>query len=95
VSVKALQVAALSPRDARLDGFPASQKSKFRAVTRESIDHGISIVKASQLPNQVVVDAFVHGGRGARTVSGAAPECGLKLVAGSQGMYAERFAQTS
>lgn len=65
VFVKALQVAAPSPRDARLDGFSASQKSKFRAVTRESIDHGISIVKASQLPNQVVVDAFVHGGRGA------------------------------
>jgi hypothetical protein len=41
-----------------------SQKSKFRACTRESIDHGIFIVKASELPNQVVVDAFVHGDRG-------------------------------
>jgi hypothetical protein len=41
-----------------------SQKSKFRACARESIDRGIFIVKASELPNQVVVDA-VHGDRGA------------------------------
>lgn len=63
--------------------FETSQKSKFRAFTRESIDHGISIVKASELPNQVVVDAFVHGDRGARTVSGAAEVRAEVVVADS------------
>ena len=50
--------------EARCNGFETSQKSKFHALTRETIDHGISIVKASELPNQGVVDAFVHGDRG-------------------------------
>ena len=45
-------------RDAGRGGFETSQKSKFPVFTRESIDHGVFIVKASELPNQVVVDAF-------------------------------------
>lgn len=48
--------------DAGLTAVRTSQKSKFRACTRESIDHGTFIVKASELPDQAVVDAFVHGG---------------------------------
>jgi len=41
--------------------FPEKQVSSLHA---QSIDHGIFTVKASELPNQVVVDA-VHGDRGA------------------------------
>ena len=78
VSVEAPPSGCHSIRDAGLEGLRISQKSKFRAATRQSIDRGILIVKASQLPNQVVVDAFAHGDRGARTVSGAAPKCGLE-----------------
>ena len=43
-------------------GSTLPRKAGSQSFTRESIDHGVFIVIALELPNQVVVDALVHGG---------------------------------